>query len=210
MIKLIAIDLGGVIMHIDNDEPARRFKEIGVKDVDQLLDPYTQAGFFGDLEEGKITDEDFRVELSKHAGRELSWDECQYGWMGYMKQLPAFSLPILDRLREEGYRVVLASNTNPFIQRWADSTAFSPEGRSISQCFDALYRSYEMQTMKPSETFFRYILEHENVNAEDVLFIDDSAKNCAAAAAMGINTLQPTNGVDWSEAVDVRLEELNK
>jgi len=54
-ITTIVFDLGGVIVTIDHDEAVRRFHEIGLKDAEQQLDPYTQSGIFGDLELGTIT-----------------------------------------------------------------------------------------------------------------------------------------------------------
>ena len=58
-IKNIMFDLGGVIMTIDQPSAVKRFKEIGLEDAERRLDPYTQSGIFGDLEEGKITADEF-------------------------------------------------------------------------------------------------------------------------------------------------------
>lgn len=57
-------DLGGVIITLDQSQAIRRFEELGVPDAAQRLDPYQQSGIFGQLEEGMISAEDFRRELS--------------------------------------------------------------------------------------------------------------------------------------------------
>ena len=77
MIKNIIFDFGGVIVTIDQQQAVRRFEEIGLKNAAECLDPYTQSGIFGDLEEGKITAEEFRVELSDMAGKELGRDTAK-------------------------------------------------------------------------------------------------------------------------------------
>ena len=59
MIKNIIFDFGGVIVTIDQQQAVRRFEEIGLKNAAECLDSYTQSGIFGDLEEGKITAEEF-------------------------------------------------------------------------------------------------------------------------------------------------------
>ena len=118
MIRNILFDLGGVIMTIDQPQAVRRFKEIGLSDAETRLDPYTQKGIFGELEEGKIGAETFRLELSKIIGREVTHDECLYAWRGYCKEVPPRNLKALRQLRSEGYRLILLSNTNPYMMEW--------------------------------------------------------------------------------------------
>ena len=60
MIKNILFDLGGVVMPIDPEEAVKRFTALGLKNANRMLNSYTQSGYIGDLEEGKITDEEFR------------------------------------------------------------------------------------------------------------------------------------------------------
>ena len=73
MIKNILFDLGGVIMTLSHPDGVKRFKELGVKDAEKQLDPYTQTGIFGDLEEGKITAEEFRLALGEMVGSIAGW-----------------------------------------------------------------------------------------------------------------------------------------
>jgi 5-amino-6-(5-phospho-D-ribitylamino)uracil phosphatase len=206
-IKTIAFDLGGVIITIDNDEPVRRFKEIGVEDADRLLDPYKQSGFFGDLEEGLITEEDFVNMLSDHAGKSISWEQCQYAWKGFVSGVPVAKLQALDELRSLGYRLILVSNTNGFIQSWADSKDFSELGRPVSEYFDRMYRSHEIKCMKPSDVFFKYVLEHEKCTPDSILFVDDSPTNCQAAEKAGLETYCPVNGEYWLDSLKKILGE---
>ena len=201
MIKTIIFDLGGVILTIDQEEALRRFTALGLKDATTWLDPYTQKGIFGDLESGKITEEDFRRELSAIIGRELTMAECEYAWQGYAKELPQRNLDALTRLRKEGYRVVLLSNTNPCMMSWAMSTAFDGKGHPLSYYFDACYLSYKMKVMKPDETFFRRVLMAEQTPPGECLFVDDGPRNVAAASQIGINTFCPQNGADWTEQI---------
>ena len=95
MIQTIIFDFGGVIATLDGDEAKKRFSDLGVADVDRVLDPYRQQGFFGDLEEGKIGEEEFRRKLGEMCGRELTFDEVRHCWLGYMKDLPFYKLDAL-------------------------------------------------------------------------------------------------------------------
>jgi len=199
VIKTIIFDLGGVIITLNHDEAVRRFESLGLKDAAQRLDPYTQGGIFGDLEEGKIDAEDFRRELSLLVGREVTYDECRYGWLGYCADIPQRNLDMLQRLREEGYRVVLLSNTNPYMMSFILSPEFDGRGHGLDHYLDALYLSYQMKVMKPDETFFRRVLMEEQTPPSDCLFVDDGPRNVAAASQVGMHTFCPKNGDDWTQ-----------
>ena len=205
-VKNIVFDLGGVIVTLDQPQAVRRFEELGVKNAAQLLDPYTQTGIFGDLEIGKIGTDTFRRELSKLAGRELTYQDCCYAWQGYVGEVPERNLVALDKLRREGYRLILLSNTNPFMMEFVLSGRFDGKGRSLAQYVDTMYLSYQMKVMKPDETFFRRVLMSEKIIPSETLFVDDGPRNVAAASQIGIRTFCPENGSDWTNAIYDYLE----
>ena len=201
MIRNIIFDLGGVIITLDQPQAISRFRELGLEDAEQRLDAYTQNGIFGDLERGAITAEQFRVELGKLVGRNVSYDECRYGWLGYCRELPQRNLRALERLRQEGYRLILLSNTNPFMMSWAESDEFDGEGNPLSSYFDAEYKSFEVKFMKPDPSFFMHILSEENILPSETLFVDDGPRNVATASQLGIHTFCPANGSDWTKEI---------
>jgi len=200
-IKTIVFDLGGVIITLDQSQAVKRFEELGIKDARQRLDPYVQQGIFGNLEHGLITAEEFRLELSKLAGREISSEECEYAWQGYAKEVPERNFEALIRLRKEGYRILLLSNTNPFMMAWVESDRFDGKGHSISFYFDRLYLSYQMKLMKPDMEIFKRLLMAEQILPSEVLFVDDGPRNVAAASELGMKTFCPENGADWTKQI---------
>lgn len=200
-IKNIVFDLGGVIITISQSQAIERFKEIGVVDAELRLDPYTQTGIFGDLESGKIDAETFRTALCEIAGKEITHEQCLYAWKGYVDCVPNRNLEALKRLKAEGYKIILLSNTNPFMMEWATSSNFAGEGKSLDTFFDAMYKSYEHRMMKPNEMFFRKMLSEEHIFPEDTLFVDDGARNVAMASELGIRTFCPENGADWTTEI---------
>lgn len=197
-IKKIAFDFGGVIIRQNQQQAVERFKQIGLLDAEERLGAYTQQGFFGQLEEGKITAEDFRWQLSLLIGRAVTIEDCSYAWRGYCDGLPQRNLDALQRLRREGYGLSILSNTNPFMMGWALSQDFDGNGHSLADYVDALYLSYQMKVMKPSAEIFHRVLEAEDVRPEELLFVDDSSHNISAAQELGIATFQPVNGEDWT------------
>lgn len=208
-IKNIMFDLGGVIMTIDQPSAVKRFKEIGLEDAEQRLDPYTQSGIFGDLEEGKITADEFIRELSKLCNRQLTFDECKYAWRGYTKEVPLRNIKVLDKLKSVGYRLILISNTNPFMMSWGMSDSFSGDGRSIADFFDSLYMSFKMKMMKPNRKMFEEIISEESILPEETLFVDDGPANIEMGKSLGFKTFCPKNGEDWTQKILDTLEVLN-
>ena len=209
MIKNIVFDLGGVIFKIDKRQAIRRFNEVGFSDAASYLDAFTQVGIFGDLESGKITAEQFCCQLSELAGKELTLEDCAYGWLGYAVELPQRNLDKLIELRQRGYRLSLLSNTNPFMMQWARSSAFDGRGHGLDHYFDALYLSYEMGIMKPERRIFEMMLQGEKARPEETVFIDDSPHNTEAAALLGLHVLQPDNGGDWHGMLEDLISRCN-
>lgn len=206
-IKTVMFDLGGVIMTLSPEVAVERFKALGLKDADRQMDSYTQTGIFGEIEEGKINAETFRIRLSAMCGRELTWQECQHAWLGYVKEVPRRNLDTLLRLKAEGYRVVLLSNTNPYMMKWVESTDFSGDGHALSHYLHKLYKSYDLKCMKPDPMFFQKVLKEENVIPDNVIFLDDGPRNVESAMKVGIRSLLTINGKDWS---DMLWQELRK
>ena len=186
------------------EQAVKRFEEIGLADARQRLDAFEQKGIFGDLESGRISAEDFRRELSLLVGRELSMDDCYQAWHGYVDHVPKRNLEAILSLRAKGYKVCLLSNTNPFMMQWADND-FDGEGHPIGYFFDAMYLSYECQTMKPRREIFEMMLKGQQAQPEETLFVDDGPRNVEAAIALGMQTLCPQNNEDWIEPLEAML-----
>ena len=197
----VVFDFGGVVAPADLGIVIDRFKALGFENVEEYLNLVRQHGIFGDFETGLIDKEGFRSGVSKEAGREVSMEECRHAYMGFFSTVPERNLDLFRKLRAEGYRLSLLSNTNPFVMEWALSKAFDGHGHSLDDYLDSIYASYEMKVMKPDARIFRMMLESESVAPSQVLFIDDGPKNVAAAKALGINAIQAINGEDWTEDV---------
>ena len=209
MIRNIVFDLGGVIMTICQEEAIKRFKSIGLKNVEDYLNPYTQTDIFGDIEEGKISAEQFRAKLSELIGKEVTYEECKFAWLGYRQDVPLRNLDILRKLKVQGYKLILLSNTNPFMMSWGLSGEFDGNGNSLESYFDSLYLSYKLGVMKPNKKIFQYIIDNEKIQPGESLFIDDGERNINAARLLGFKTLCPINGEDWTKELIELLKNKN-
>lgn len=206
MIKNIAFDFGGVLFDLDYEGAIETFKKIGLADAEQRLDRYHQRGVFELLECGRIMPDAFREELGKMCGRALTHEEVMSAWMGYIgAPVDERKLTYLDELRGRGYRTFLLSNTNSFVQSWAESPQFSKSGRPLSDYLEKCYCSFEVGIMKPDPAIFQYMLDDAGIRPEETLFLDDSPANIAAANAFGIQTLLVEKNENWLQTVETTL-----
>ena len=63
MVKNLLFDLGGVIMNIRRQNAVDALVKIGMSDADSFLGDYAQQGPFLKLEEGKLSEGEFRAEI---------------------------------------------------------------------------------------------------------------------------------------------------
>ena len=208
MIRNIVLDLGGVLFTLDREEALRRFEALGVPDVEKMLDPYLQSGYFLQVEDGRMTEPEFRAALSASAGRELTYDEIAHAYFGFLRSVDTYKFDFIDEeLRD--YRIFILSNTNPYVMDFCESDRFLPSGRPLSSYCVKKFASCEMGLVKPDCRFFERMISVGEMKPEETLFLDDGPANVAMAAEFGIHTYCPKNGEDWREPVRQLLRELN-
>lgn len=186
-IKNIVFDLGGVIVDINKPAAISKFKETGISNIEEFIDPYRQRGVFHRLEEGSISREDFYEEMSRLAGKKIDSREIDQAWLDFLMPVDQGKLDFIMELRKQ-YKTLLLSNTNVIIMTWARSEKFSPAGKPLDYYFDELYLSYELGCMKPDFDIFHKMIELSGINPEETLFIDDSEANINAGNSLGFKT----------------------
>lgn len=175
--KLFIFDMGEVlILNVKNLQAiAKRFN----------LDYKPFRAFYGlydrDLMEGKMESMEFFSIMEKKYGVEIK----ENLFITDFSPIPNhFIMSIIDKLRSNGHRCVLGSNTFPPHM----SVVKKMEEDPLSH-MDHLYLSYKMGVAKPSPEFFISILREENIEPENVIFIDDKIDNIEVASSLGIKTL---------------------
>ncbi|MEC8831420.1 MAG: HAD-IA family hydrolase, partial [Bacteroidota bacterium] len=56
----------------------------------------------------------------------------------------------------------------------------------FKNAFDVFYLSYEMGMRKPDTEIFDFVLQENQLTAEETFFVDDVKENTDAAATLGI------------------------
>lgn len=196
-IKNLIFDFGGVLVDLDKQQTVRSFAEIGI-DVQEHIRDYVQGGPFALLESGATSPHEFLETLRQMSTQETLPTDGQIAdaWNRMLVRIPARRLQALKQLRPH-YRICLLSNTNPIHWDYSARHLFTVQGAHAEDYFDRIYLSCDLKMMKPGKEIFLEVLQREQMRPEETLFIDDSAANCAAAEALGIQTYCPAEADDW-------------
>ncbi|MDR0896105.1 MAG: HAD family phosphatase [Prevotellaceae bacterium] len=200
-IKNLIIDFGGVLIGLNRQRCLDNFTKLGLPNVEAMLDEYHQQDFFQKHEQGLISSTEFRDEIRKRIGREVSDKQIDDAWNSFLTGIPAYKLDLLLNLRSK-YMVYLLSNTNAIHWQWACKHAFRYKGFRVEDYFDHIYLSYEMKRAKPDPAIFQQLLDETGIVPLQTLFIDDSTTNCRAAEALDIHTYTPKAGENWGHLFD--------
>ncbi len=105
---------------------------------------------FHQHERGEISDEEFAERFCHEMDLPLSYEQFSHGWQAVFVAIRPEVTDIMHKLREQGHRVVVLSNTNRL-----HTTFWPDEYPEIHAAADKIYLSQEMGMRKPKRVFIR-------------------------------------------------------
>lgn len=187
MIKAVVFDMGGVLLNLDVSRCVNAFKAVGFEDIENYLNIYRQQGFIGDLEEGRINEDQFFEECLKHCNPGTTREDVYHCFVGLLDGLNLSVVEILKQLHGK-YALYLLTNNNPLSRRAFDDLMLE-HGIKSDELFTRQFYSYELKLQKPGREIFEKAIECIGLPPEEILFVDDAPANCEGAAALGIRTV---------------------
>lgn len=204
MIKAIVFDMGGVLIDLDMERCRNAFiGQLGYEAIDSLLDASHQKGFYSDLEEGKISEDEFRRQILAGSRPGALPQDVDHAMWALLVGMEPYKADLLRKL-SESYDLYLLSNNNG-ISMVRCREIFSTAGVPMDSIFRRLFLSYQMRMLKPSGEIFGKMISEVGLEPSEMLFIDDSQANADAAAAAGLNVLHYVQGTDLAAAVSRAL-----
>ena len=185
-IKAIIFDLGNVILNINYKNTIDGFKKLGIKDASSFYSKKIQSDIFNQIEEGKITKEEFLLNIQKKTSN-ASIKEIKYAWNAMLLDLPRKRINLLKKL-SSNYNIFLLSNTNIIHIAEFKKKIGSKEYNQLYNLFNKVYYSYEIGLRKPKSKAFNLILNENNLSPNEVYFIDDSIQHIRSARKLGIHS----------------------
>ena len=192
--------MGGVIVDVYRDRAIHNFEAIGVGNADELIGTYHHKGIFIEFENGSIDTVEFCRLLCKQSDKEIPREAIEYAWRSIIDPPLQYKLDYLQELRKT-HKVFMLSNNNPIIMDWSCSPGFTKSGNALSDYFDKMYISYQMNCTKPNLKIFKMMIEDAKINPSESLFIDDSERNINAAKECGLQVCIVQNSTDWRDTI---------
>lgn len=180
-IKNIILDFGDVLINLDKPATARAMMKYGFTEITPSLER-----LFHSYEKGEIDSPDFLDEVARQFPK-ADRDYLIKAWNAILLDFPEERLQFLENLSlENEYRLFLLSNTNDLHMESVRQQMGMYRYNRFKNAFDVFYLSYEIGLRKPDAEIFEFVLDQNNLVAEETFFVDDVTENTEAASKLGI------------------------
>lgn len=183
MIKNIIFDFGDIFINLDKEIIFREIERFGGNPV---LSPEIQA-INNNYEVGEISSEVFVSQLSEIYPK-ASRQEIIAIWNGMLLDFPDYRLNFIEDLAKQNtHRLFLLSNTNALHIEHVEEKMGAEKFKRFRNCFEQFYLSHEIHLRKPNADIYNFVLQENELKAEETFFIDDTKENTDAAEKLGIS-----------------------
>ena len=188
-IKNIIFDLGGVILNIDYLLTEKAFIQLGITNFSAFYNQHKSSLLFEQLETGNISPEEFYNTFRKITKNSLSNLQIQTAWNAMLLNLPKERINWLLEIKTK-YNIFLYSNTNQIHYNcFIDLANNATPSKNFDELFIKAYYSHICGFRKPYKESYLKIVEEQNLQPKETLFIDDTLVNIEGAKLAGLQTL---------------------
>ncbi|WP_452223014.1 HAD-IA family hydrolase [Lacinutrix chionoecetis] len=180
-IKTIIFDFGDVFINLDKEGAMANALELF--EMETLSEELIAINTL--YEQGLLSTNEF-IEFYSDNFPKLSKKEIIEAWNYIICDFPSKRLDFITQLaKEKKYELILLSNTNELhINCIKEHIPFYEDFKAA---FNTFYLSHEIMLRKPNEDIFKFVLNENNLKAEECLFIDDTKENTDTAAKLGFH-----------------------
>ena len=200
-VKAVVFDLDGTLIESnhDYDEMARRVRLV-LEEAGAPSDTLSQRGRVWEIIQGglrSLQELGLQPERIKDIQNRIdeALNEVEVSSVASVELKPG-ALELLERLRERGIRIGLATRS------CGEYTRRSMEASRLSEYFDVVLARDEVEFPKPDPRHLLQVLEELGASPQDSVFVGDTETDQRTAGAAGISFI----GVPSSESWRKRME----
>ncbi|KAA8476261.1 putative hydrolase of the HAD superfamily [Arcticibacter tournemirensis] len=188
-IKNIIFDYGNVIFLIDFLKTQHTFTDLGIKNVERFFAHSGHDPLFDEFEKGNITSAEFRDGIRRITQKpELTDEQIDNAWTSLLIGVPPVHHELLLKAKAQ-YRTFLLSNINEIhLDYISDYLKREYQVESNDVFFEKVYYSHLVRMRKPNREIFELVLNENNLNPAETLFIDDSPQHLKTGQELGLHT----------------------
>ena len=179
MINAIIFDFGDIFINLDKPATISGLQKLGMTEWNNDFDQLNLS-----FEVGAISPEDFIGGFQKQLPN-VSKEDILKAWNAVLADFPFYRLEFLQELSKK-YRLFLLSNTDSIHINTFETKSGVSFYKDFYACFEKVYFSFNMGMRKPDPKIYQFVLNENNLVAENTLFVDDKKENTDSAATLGI------------------------
>jgi glucose-1-phosphatase len=184
-IRAIIFDIGRVLVRVDIRKAQQGLAKGLLLTPEELWSAIEKDPRWPDWQEGRMSAEDWHLNLCSKLGISLGFEEFTKVWNSALDPHPIHPDTFFEHL-SKNYRLGLLSNTDPIHVAHLESTygffRFFPKPVRIYSC--------SIGASKPDPLIFREALQVCKANADQTVYIDDIAAYAEAARGLGCVGIQ--------------------
>jgi len=187
-IKVLLFDLGKVMVDFDHLRSAQRISDFCSKTPRQIYDLFFESGATIAFEAGKITPQDFYLQVKQMLDLKLSYDSFEPIWNDIFflsaKNRAVFGL--VNALRAN-YKTAMLSNINILHYEYLK------ENYPVFGAFDRIFLSFQMGLIKPDKEIYNLVIRDLGVSPQEIFYTDDRPELVESAKSLGLRGCVFTN-----------------
>ena len=187
-IKVILFDLGRVLVDFDHSRSAARIAAFCSMTPRQIYDLFFESRVTKDFEAGKITPEDFYLQVKQMLGLELGYASFEPIWndIFFLSAQNRLVFGLVNNLRAN-YKTALLSNINILHYKYLKKNF------PVFGAFDRIFLSFQLGLIKPDKEIYNLVARDLGVRPPEIFYTDDRGELVESAISLGMRGCVFTN-----------------
>lgn len=187
-IDALLFDLGGVLIDVDYHKTIDAFAQLGVQNPSDLYNQFGQNQLFDQYEKGEVSSKFFLEQLKTLTKIDTIESDIVIAWNAMIGDFPTKKLDFIAELSQHN-PCFLLSNTNEIHLKKAIENLQKTAFKNIDDLFIKCYYSHIIGKRKPEVETFKWVVNQMGMEANKVLFIDDSPQHIEGAKKAGLQVI---------------------